>query len=396
MKKLSKLFATLIVVVLTLTMVSATATSYEVMDNAIYIASADVPEEATEYALDKFSHLSAEFVASMGFTYEEACSMRVASGFYAESCKGTIERSDVYYFPVVVDNKIVALITVTGSNDSYSFQFGADEMATALNDLSTTAQSPVKVMVSQEAYYAVIGDEVILLSSLPYAEQTVIDEQMETIAIESVENEVCNVISISSSNVYDTSLVISGESVQSYVGMIRNVTIVDNERKKYDDGTLHGTCWASCAASMIDYYLNGDGTSDALTIRDDILKDIYDTTSSYAGSLSTMKSYIESYVSGTTMKTTYTISWSDIRTAILTNNAPFCTQWEPPETSTYAAHVMVVCGYYYDPSYPDDSSYYYMKLMDPNNTSSYITIEYGGTHTLNNVEYSWEYTLMKK
>ena len=81
MRKITKLISVLVAAVLMLTMVSASAsssTTYEVMDDAIYIASASVPEDATAYALDKFSQFNVTVLTSLGFTEDEASDLKVS------------------------------------------------------------------------------------------------------------------------------------------------------------------------------------------------------------------------------------------------------------------------------------------------------------------------------
>ncbi len=395
MKKLSKLFAAILAVVLTLTMVSASAsssTTYEVMDDAIYIASENVPDKVTEYVLDQFSHMYADELICLGFTYEEACNLKLSKGFYTYSYDDTIDSSCVYYFPVMCGSKVIALFIANEFDGSLGYQFGKDDVADALNNLETTSSNPIKIVVSDEAYYAVTDTDVTILSVNWYADNDVVEQQvnsiesnLDIIATESA----TNVVAVGAQSTYDVSVKKYEDYPESLTTVSFEVAIVDNWTYEDSNGDDIGTCWASVTASLIDFYTFGKASGTASYIRDEILKDRYASTGSYSGSIISAESYIESETGISMTRTGAILSWSDVKTAIA-NEAPCYTRW----STSSSGHAMALCGYRYESTAPSNSSYYSIYVMDPNKTSLKY-VGYGSSYTISNTAYTWTNTLKK-
>lgn len=397
-KRALKVIATSLIAVLACSNFSAYAISVPSSDS-IFIESNSVPKEATDYARDMFSHLYIDDIECLGFTYSVSSEMKLAPGFYANAMNSDVKTDNVYYYPVVYNADIVALFTVTYQNGIYSYQFGKDDMAKALNSINTSYTNAVEIIVSNDAFYGITDNEIVVLSTRPEAIETDVNSEKKYLstlnesdlfAIETSPN----VVTISSSTTYsDTAQTAS--MTRSYIGKKRIVPIVDNWTYTDSAGTLHGTCWASCTGSIIDYYNNGTSSSNSggASMRDAVLSDRYNDASVYSGGISTAKTYIENYVSGASMtKAGSSLSWSQVKSAILSNNAPCYTRWVNSSSAT--GHAMVLCGYRYLDTDPTNSSYYGIYLMDPNKTSLQL-ISYGSTYTINSNTYSWTDTLTK-
>ena len=66
---------------------------------------------------------------------------------------------------------------------------------------------------------------------------------------------------------------------------------------------------------------------------------------------------------------------------------PFYSHWENLRGT--AAHSMVICGYHYENTKPNDESYYSIYLMDPNEQTIQL-LQYRDSYTVAKELYSWE------
>lgn len=396
-KKITKIITTALATALAFEAIPTYALSLD--DNSIYIESESVPESATNYAKDIFANLNTDDIEFLGFSYNESCNMRLAPGFCAIVMDVTIDTPNVYYYPIICNDEIIALFTVTEINGKFSYQFGKNDLADSLNNVITSTDDSVAIAVSDEAFYGITDNEITVLSALPDADTNIIGDQIALLAEENNSNAIAfydNIVTINEDTAYnDVSIQISSAKSVTYKGKKRAVPIVDNWTYEDSDGTSHGTCWASCTGSLIDYYNNGTSSSaeSASKIRNTVKNARYKTTESYSGGISTAKAYIEEYVSKASMsKTGSSLLWSEVKTEILTNNAPCYTRWENSSSST--GHAMVLCGYRYQSEKSNNSDYYGIYLMDPNEKSFQLA-SYGDTYTLNGKTFSWVNTLTK-
>lgn len=397
-KKITKIFAAVLAATLACGAIPTSAFSFDNVDNSIYIKSSNVPESATNYAKDQFSNLTTDEVMYLGFSYEDVCGMRLAPGFYADALNDTINDTNVYYYPVLHNNEVIAMFTVTQSGIGYSYQFGKDDLATSLNTLRTSETNAAEVIVTENAFYGATADSIEVLSSLPDTEDFEIDlekQQISQIASTVAEDaEPDDIISISSNTAY-AETVMEMPMERTYIGKKRIVPIVNNQSYYDADGNKRGTCWASCTGSLIDYYKNGTACSDAngSSIRYSVIGQNFEATGGYTGGMSTAKKYIEEYISGVTMtQTGSSLAWSNVKKEVNTKNAPCYTRWECAGDST--GHAMVLCGYRYKQEDSNNTNYYGLYFMDPNKSSLQI-VSYGSTYTINNKLFSWSNTLTK-
>lgn len=158
-------------------------------ENHLYIKTAAVPESAYEYAQKMFSSFTKSDLSYMGFTSDEIRSAVLAEGFCMRSLSRDAYIEDIFYFPVLCDGNFTAMMTVTYNDDgNYGFNFGKDDSAAAMNDLTTSYDNAAEIYVSS-AVYGVTDESVTVLSyGIPYSESAVKEEiaYLESIRKESV------------------------------------------------------------------------------------------------------------------------------------------------------------------------------------------------------------------
>ncbi len=147
----------------------------------VYISTAAVPEEADDYAEEMFSSISTGDLTYLGFSKSEAKSAELCEGFIAENLSENVNKDSdfqVFYYPVVCDGNITAMMTVSLNDGKYGWQFGKTKMCKTLNELETSPDNAAAIYVSENAFYAAAGDEVTLLSeTLPYSLKDIEEEK---------------------------------------------------------------------------------------------------------------------------------------------------------------------------------------------------------------------------
>ncbi len=363
----------------------------------IYLKSQSIPSAVTEYAKRIYSNLYCEDIENLGFTSTEASEMKLAPGFCAKAYDSTIDTSNIFYFPVMYNDSVVALFTVKDEAGTYSYQFGKNDMATALNDLETSYNDSVEIVVSETAFYGVMNGNVVVLSTLPESTESNIAVETNNLAAASeislLDDSTTDVILISEDTVYSET-VLPNPITRAFRGIQRFVPIVDNWTYT-SDGTTRGTCWASCTGSLIEYYNDGTSASDddASTMRHTVLADRLSETNSYSGGIGEAETYIEDHVDNVNMQLVADpLDWDTLKAELLNNSSPCYMRWV--NDADNIGHAMVLCGYRYQDTAPNDSSLYGIYLMDPNMDSIQL-VTYDSTYTIGSVAYSWDQTLTK-
>lgn len=398
MNKIESLKKTLVLILTSLlTVTNSPVYATDSNNYELYLKSQSVPSAVTEYAQRIYSNLYCEDIENLGFTSMEASEMKLAPGFCAKAYDSTIDTSNLFYFPVMYGDSVVALFTVKAKNGTYSYQFGKNDLATALNDLETSYNDSVEIVLSETAFYGIMSDNVVVLSTLPESTESIIAVETSNLATASeislLADSTTEVILISEDTVYSETA-LPNPTTRAFTGRQRFVPIVDNMTYT-SGGTTHGTCWASCTGSLIEYYNDGESASDddASTMRDTILEDRLAETGSYSGGIGEAETYIEDHVDNVNMQlVSNSLSWNTLKTELLNNNSPCYMRWVNDENNI--GHAMVLCGYRYENTAPNDTSLYGIYLMDPNRNSIQL-ITYGSTSQINDNEYSWDQTLRK-
>lgn len=197
-----------------------------------------------------------------------------------------------------------------------------------------------------------------------------------------------DVVSISEVNVYSETL--KQDMARSRVGI--NLPVVGVNNYTYTlNGVVHGICWASCIGSLSSFYNNpttGGSADDASNIR-------YAAISKYGntGTINTVVSGVSYYANVTLTAANGRLTWNALKTKIA-NRAPAYTGWTT--TAGAAGHAMVLKGYLYENTDPNNTAYYSIYVMDPNySTTTTTLISYNGTYSINGNPYSWTSTAYK-
>lgn len=355
------------------------------------------PTSATEYAKDQFSHFHSEMFVGMGFSANEVANMRLSPGFQAIPYDSTIEFADnLYCYPVMSNDKIVAVMKVTYYDGKYNYQLEIGEFAQGLNELLETNCSSISIILSENAYYAVTSNGISVL-------QTFADTNKENIPYERSALDSGNAISayttrpsqieISCHTTY-SEYVQSPSYARNLQSVLIGVPIVPNY---YIDsyGNYHGgVCWAASVGSLAAYFNYGSTSYDnsmACHYRDIIVEEhLTYYPGIYGGQLEECPYYMRKYTNRIVSVNNSKLDWPTLVYDIFNLNNPSISCWSPIVPNA-AGHIMVLCGAEYDASDPANQNYWSIALMDPNH--AYTVIGYNSIFVDGNYAAMWQYTI---
>jgi len=338
---------------------------------SLYLFSGDIPKSATEYAKNYFASLTVFELLDLGFTQWEIDNLRLAPGVTAYEY--TKCDAPFYYFPVVDESKIIAIMTLIDyGDDVYSAQFGKSGFADSLNEIKTSVNEPVVLIIAQEGMYALdASNNFILLDAFIVGKSNL--SQGYNLSVPNITfNQVISYnnveIAISEETKFD-------ETIQ--YPTLRNVE--ENYIGVPFVGNLpNGVCWASSVASLIRARIY-------LPITATQLRDLILSNSSNTGTDNNIKAIIDSYVGGSSTISTTRPTFSIVKTQI-DNGKPIYSHWKTLPSLPYVGHAMVVRGYY---SFTGPTSIIRISLMDPNKTS-YQTVDPGGSYIVGPHILTWQ------
>ena len=351
-----------------------------IADNGLYVKTSDVPDDVVSYARDMFSHFTYNDVANLGFNENEVTNMKLSKPFTVNNVGSQSEDYTQYYFPVLSNSEVSAMFTVNVNNtdNSMSYQFGEDDLSTALNSFNTSENNPIAICMGDECCFAVDNNNEtdILYTYVGVSEATA---KIEIVSNTEFEDSI-DIVSIAENNVYSDTL--KQNIARSRVGINLPVVGVNN---------YNATCWASCAGALSSFYnnpTNGGSEDDASNVR-------YAAISRYgsSGGIDTAISAVSYYAGVTLTKAGGRLSWNTVKNEI-SHREPAYTRWTIPTSSI--GHAMVLKRYLYENTDPNNSAYYSIYVMEPNHSTSTTTlVSYGGTYTINGEAYSWTNTAYK-
>lgn len=356
------------------------------VEEGLFIASNPVPEKAAEYAIKIFESLTPEDMSILRIG-QNMDAIRLAHGF-------TVENTEIpqYYFPVLEDNTVVGILMVNDHADSYGFQLGTSDFSENLNILETDSQNPAQIVASENAYYSMDKNGVEVLKTLPEISSEILEDEMNEVKNAADTFAEKEVINISSNNVYDATI----KEFVPYTLMGKKHTVAYVDNWTYTEGdVLHGTCWASCVGSLVDFYQDGkSNASTADSYRTKANNEQKKNTGSYSATSSEVTKYINKYSDSSISYRTEVPNWATIKSTLLNKTIPsgqkgmpFYSQWDGFSGKSF--HAMVVSGYRYEDTKPNDESYYSVYLMDPNEETPQL-LQYKDSYTINGKLYSWE------
>ena len=341
MKNVKKVLSATVASVLTLLSiplsVNAESNNYEKDVVQKYILSASVPDAAVEYANQYFSTYTEDELLDLSFTPLEIKGLSLSkpiTAFEYDDCD-----SNRYYFPVLHDDDIVAMLTMVDSGDGYySIRLGKSKFADSLNEIHNTINSPVSLVITDDAMYTIdkndsltVVDEFSCSSSV--TNKSYIKPQVSYNDVIDI-NE--NIVSINSQIYIDFSDKNPASSTKTLVQYGLNVPFVANGS---NSSYPYGYCWASSAASVIKYRTTTSLT--ATQIRNQLL------LGGYGGYDYEIQTIFQSYIGGTiTLLSGNGFMYYTTLKPIIDNGKPIYTGWQ--NFTDGKAHAMVVRGYYYD------------------------------------------------
>ncbi|MCD7732292.1 MAG: hypothetical protein LUH56_02465 [Oscillospiraceae bacterium] len=117
-----------------------------VSDNAIYIETAEISEEAINYVIDQLEHMSSGVITSLGYSEDIVNGMSVATGIRPYNGSTGEYYDTFYYFPIMYGDEVVSMAISSNSDGNYGFQFGSCSEATAMNYIETSAENPAMLV----------------------------------------------------------------------------------------------------------------------------------------------------------------------------------------------------------------------------------------------------------
>lgn len=209
--------------------------------NTVYISTKAISDGAAEYAQDMFSEMPVSDLTYLGLSSADAKSAVISDGFIAENLEGNSEDFEVIYYPVVSDGKISAMMIVTYYNGKYGYQLGKDTMADNLGNLETSYDSPAKIYVSDNAFYAATSEGVVILSYGLECNTKSIKE--ETVKVETLYKERAS----------------QGETVVAYGSADGKLTKIKGKTYLMDDDGEYAVGWQTVGGNK--YYFKKDGSA---------------------------------------------------------------------------------------------------------------------------------------
>ncbi len=322
-----------------------------------YILSASVPNAAVEYANQYFSTYTESELLDLSFTPLEIKELSLSEPITAyeyDKCD-----SNRYYFPILHDDNVVAMLTMVDPGDGYySIQLGKSKFADSLNKIHNTINDPVSLVITDEAMYTIDKNDTLtvvdeFLSSSNLSNKSYIQPQISYDDVTDI-NE--NIVFINSQAYIDFSNKNPVNSTRTIIQNGLNVPFVSNGT---NNSYPLGYCWASSAASVIKYRTTT--SSSATQIRDQLL------LGGYAGYDTEVQTIFQSYIGGTiTLLSGNGFMFYNTLKPIIDDGKPIYTDWQ--SFTSGEAHAMVVRGYYNDTAISGPLTER-ATLMDPNHST---------------------------
>lgn len=348
--------------------------TYADSDNGLYVKTSVVPEDVVSYATNAFSSYSYNDMLNLDFDGETVENVRLSKPFTVKTFDVSSDDYTQYYFPVVNNDNVEAVLTVNVNIDdnSMSYQLGKDMMTFALENAVSSSSNPITVCANEDCYFSVDSDG---NADVLYDFDTT-DNKDLPVEIDMNRFTDTDTVHIGSDNVYSDTL--SGwNNARAIMGIKLPVQYVAN---------VGANCWAACFGCLSTYYTNtntGGSVQDGENMRN-IAMNTYSS-----GGKTQVKELLSKYNNVSMTIVNNILSWDTIKTEISTRS-PFYTSW----VRTGGRHALVVSGYTYNNVTNGEKKIY---AMDPN-VGTNVSISYGSTCTYSpstSRTYTWESTLYR-
>lgn len=156
----------------------------------VYIASRPVPKDAVEFVRDWFgNHMPAQDICDQTkLTVDQVKNIRVCPAFTVEPFE--TESMKGYYFPLLYEDTFVGTLLVrwtdvpgyAGYICNIFYDGSGDPFAKALNTVSSSASSPMILIVTKDGYFALDSDnKAVLLQDFTPSSEKEINKQKRAI-----------------------------------------------------------------------------------------------------------------------------------------------------------------------------------------------------------------------
>lgn len=361
-------------------------------EKGLYIKTESISQDVSAYAQDMFSHFKIDTLRVIGLTDGKIDDYLLSKGIKVN----LLDNNDYekYYFPVICNNQIVALLCVNKDGDDLSYTLSNDDVAESLNTISVSAKNAVDIYVSSYTIYAVNNDGITTLSEDIYAtEDSKIKDkkELQNLSVNQICRKRNNIVNILNKDYFYDVRVKQSEMTRAVVGRsCDGLPCVPNKTVVCDDGKRRYVCWACSSASMIEYINNGNqsSVSNATDIRDELIEVQKEADTDDC------KTFIEEYTDISLERGYNALSWEKVKEQILFKDTPI--YMHLVNYSNYEGHATVLCGYDYDDE-DDYGRYNQMYIMDPNIKGKWRITSFGSTYSPSgsSIKYSWIGSLYK-
>lgn len=205
-----------------------------------YVVTEETPEEIIEYAKKEFPEFLSYHLSCNGINVGEA-QYTLGYPINIQESNGT---NRIYYFPVMEDGNIFAMLILYDESGEYYIQFEENLMAEKLNELQNVSSqsSPISLVSNNAGFFAVLNDCVEPLTPDSRIDNTV------SLMNESIAGNIVDIKKVLSEK-DGNSISLAESSNPSPLGVVCV--------PQTDDGTFDGTekewCGAAVAAAIINY-----------------------------------------------------------------------------------------------------------------------------------------------
>ncbi len=390
MKLTKKLISVILAVVMLICMSTNVfangASDMNIGSKDLYISSESAPNNADEFARDHFAHFHAETLETMGFTADEVTNMRLAPAFQALPFDNSITLADsIYHYPVVTKGKIVGILKVTYYENKYNYQLEFGKFAQLLNELSTASDNPAKIILSNNAYYAVTNKKVDILETFANADQVAISYERSiarNVAEKAFARSKSNVIKIGNDFAYPEK--VKPTITRQLYNYLIPIPIVDctfmNEPAN--------VCWASTIGSIADFLMHGSlgqNNWEAVKLRDQMAIENISRYGCVDGHIVDMPDYIYRYAGYMTTQQPK-IDWQTLMFDLSVLNRPMPIVFYPHYFG-YESHMVGLCGAEWESDDPYNENYWSICIMDP--VQGYVVMGYNSSYVCGPYVGSW-------
>lgn len=347
-----------------------------------YFWSEPIPQEISDYAINVFNSITSENFKLIGLEEDKTNNYLLSKGIKVNYLsENNIQK---YYFPILDNNKVVALLTVDSIKGELVYSLGKNRVSDYIDKFSNSKNEIIEIFVKDSAVYFSNDFETKMVyqdfdanpqkENIQYINDISKSKNIQEKNIQEINIENTYKKNTTNENLNSKSLksVRYGLSLNGLV-CVPNITVNN-----------HGQCWAASLASAIEYMKYGRYNSDynrAVDLRDELINEGWDHPES---------NIIEDYTQQSLSETNSFYSWTDLKKQIQ-KDIPMYSVWGRTKSDgSYIPHAVVVCGYDY---YNDTSTGNRMYIMDPNCTlwqmNGYSTIYASPSHTYPNFERSY-------